>query len=65
MGPWTASPGKRALSAIKPMAALLRTLKLTGTVAEVLDPYPSFQEFTALGGLSELQQVEHRFSVRG
>ena len=56
-------PNFTALAAIKAMAEVLAEIKRTGTVAGVVDRCASFQEFTALGGLPQLQQLEKRFAV--
>jgi 2-methylisocitrate lyase-like PEP mutase family enzyme len=56
-------PNFTALAAIKAMEDVLAEIKRTGTVAGVLDRCATFQQFTALGGLSQLQQVEKRFAV--
>ena len=58
-------PNFTALAAIKAMAGVLAEIKRTGSVAGVLDRCASFQEFTALGGLQQLQEVEERFGVPG
>jgi 2-methylisocitrate lyase-like PEP mutase family enzyme len=56
-------PNFASLAAIKAIAEVFTEIKRSGTVAGVLDRCASFQEFTALGGLAHLQQVEHRFAV--
>jgi 2-methylisocitrate lyase-like PEP mutase family enzyme len=56
-------PNFTVLAAIKAMAEVLVDIKRTGTVVGVLDRCATFQEFTALGGLPQLQQVEKLFAV--
>jgi 2,3-dimethylmalate lyase len=56
-------PNFAALAAIKAMTEVLAEIMRTGTVAGILDRCASFQEFTALGGLPELQQLEKRYAV--
>jgi 2-methylisocitrate lyase-like PEP mutase family enzyme len=56
-------PNFTALAAIKAMAEVLAEIRRTGTVAGVLDRCASFEEFTSLGGLAQLQQLEKRFAV--
>lgn len=58
-------PNFTALAAIKAMAEVLAEIRRTGTVAGVLDRCASFKEFTALGGLAQLQDAERRFAVTG
>ena len=56
-------PNYSALAAIKVISEVFAEIKRTGTVAGVLDRCASFQQFTTLGGLSQLQEVERRFAV--
>jgi 2-methylisocitrate lyase-like PEP mutase family enzyme len=56
-------PNFTALAAIKAMAEVLAEIRRTGTVAGVLDRCASFEGFTSLGGLAQLQQLEKRFAV--
>lgn len=56
-------PNFTALAAIKAMSGVLADIKRAGSVAPVLDRCASFQEFTALGGLEEFQEVERRFAT--
>jgi len=58
-------PNFAALAAIKAMAEVLAEIRRTGTVAGVVDRCASFKEFTALGGLAQLQEAERRFAVPG
>lgn len=58
-------PNFTALAAIKAMAEVLAEMKRTGTVAGILDRCATFKEFTSLGGLPELQEIEKRFGVKG
>jgi 2-methylisocitrate lyase-like PEP mutase family enzyme len=57
-------PNFTMLAAIKAISEVLTEIKRSGTVAGVVDRCASFQEFTALGGLAQLQQVEKRFATR-
>jgi 2,3-dimethylmalate lyase len=54
-------PNFTALAAIKTMREVLAEIRRTGSVAGVLDRCASFDEFTALGGLPQFQEVEKRF----
>ncbi|SAK98246.1 carboxyvinyl-carboxyphosphonate phosphorylmutase [Caballeronia calidae] len=56
-------PNFATLAAIKAMREVLTEIKSTGTVAGVVDRCATFAEFTALGGLKELQEIEKRFGV--
>jgi 2-methylisocitrate lyase-like PEP mutase family enzyme len=56
-------PNFATLAAIKAMGEVLAEIRRSGTVAGILDRCASFQEFTALGGLAQLQQAEKRFAV--
>jgi 2-methylisocitrate lyase-like PEP mutase family enzyme len=56
-------PNFATLAAIKAMREVLTEIKRTGTAAGVLDRCASFQEFCALGGLGEVQELEARFGV--
>ncbi|MEM5316848.1 oxaloacetate decarboxylase [Paraburkholderia sp. JHI869] len=56
-------PNFTTLAAIKAMREVLTEIKSTGTVAGVVDRCATFKEFTALGGLKELQEVEKRYGV--
>jgi 2-methylisocitrate lyase-like PEP mutase family enzyme len=56
-------PNFTALAAIKAMAEVLEEIKRTGSVAGVLHRCASFQEFTGLGGLAQLQEIERRFGT--
>lgn len=57
-------PNFTALAAIKAMAEVLAEIRRTGTVAGVADRCAGFEEFTALGGLAQLQEAERRFAVK-
>jgi 2,3-dimethylmalate lyase len=56
-------PNFTTLAAIKAMAEVLEEIKRTGTVAGIVDKCATFKEFTALGGLPELQAAEQRFTT--
>jgi 2,3-dimethylmalate lyase len=56
-------PNFTALAAIKAMAEVLAEIKRSGTAAGIMDRCASFQQFTALGGLAEFEQVEKRFAL--
>ena len=56
-------PNFATLAAIKAMSEVLAEIRRTGTVAGILNRCASFQEFTALGGLAQLQEAEKRFAV--
>jgi 2-methylisocitrate lyase-like PEP mutase family enzyme len=57
-------PNFTALVAIKAMREALKEIQSSGTVAGVLDRCASFHDFTNLGGLPDLQDVERRFATR-
>ena len=50
------------LAATARIRALLETLKAEGTPVSALPGMPSFDEFTDLIGLPEVQRLERRFS---
>jgi 2-methylisocitrate lyase-like PEP mutase family enzyme len=50
------------LAATAGIRSILATLKAEGTPASALDGVPSFEEFTDLIGLPEVQQLEQRFT---
>jgi 2,3-dimethylmalate lyase len=50
------------LAATAGIRSILATLKAEGTPASALDGVPSFEEFTDLIGLPEVQQLEQRFA---
>jgi 2-methylisocitrate lyase-like PEP mutase family enzyme len=50
------------LAATAGIRSLLATLKAEGTPVSALDTLPSFEEFTDLIGLPEVQTLEQRFS---
>jgi 2,3-dimethylmalate lyase len=50
------------LAATAGIRSILATLKAEGTPASALDGMPSFEEFTDLIGLPEVQQLEQRFA---
>lgn len=56
-------PNFTTLAAIKAMKEVLAEIKATGSVSGVLDRCASFDEYTALGGLRQLQEVEERFAA--
>ena len=56
-------PNFTALAAIKAMSEVLAEIRRTGSVAGVLDRCATFQEFTALGGLASLQEIEKQFAA--
>lgn len=56
-------PNFTALAAIKAMREVLAEIKRTGSVASILDRCASFPEFTSLGGLTHLQEIEKRFGT--
>jgi len=56
-------PNYAALAAIRAMSEMFAEIRRTGTVQGVLEQCVSFKEFTALGGLSELQDIERRFAT--
>lgn len=56
-------PNFATLAAIKAMKEVFAEIKRSGTVTGVLDRCASFQEYTALGGLEQLQEAERRFGV--
>jgi 2,3-dimethylmalate lyase len=57
-------PNFSTLAAIKAMSDVFQEIKRTGTVAGIVDRCATFKEFTALGGLAELQEAERRFKVQ-
>jgi 2-methylisocitrate lyase-like PEP mutase family enzyme len=56
-------PNFATLAAIKAIREVFTEIKTTGTVAGVVDRCATFKEFTALGGLPALQEIEERFGV--
>jgi len=56
-------PNFTALAAIKAMREVLAEIQRTGSVAGILDRCASFPEFTSLGGLAHLQEIEKRFGT--
>jgi 2-methylisocitrate lyase-like PEP mutase family enzyme len=50
------------LAATTVIRSILETLKAEGTPASALDALPSFEEFTDLIGLPEVQSLEQRFA---
>ena len=56
-------PNFTMLAAIKAMAEVLGEIRRSGSVAGVLEGCAAFEEFTALGGLAQLQEVEKRFAA--
>jgi 2,3-dimethylmalate lyase len=54
-------PNFTALVAIKAIAEALAEIRRVGTVITILDRCASFSDFTALGGLPRLQELEQRF----
>jgi 2-methylisocitrate lyase-like PEP mutase family enzyme len=56
-------PNFTMLAAIKAMAEVLGEIRRSGSVAGVLERCAAFEEFTALGGLAQLQEVEKRFAA--
>jgi 2-methylisocitrate lyase-like PEP mutase family enzyme len=56
-------PNFTALVAIKAMAGALAEIRRTGTVTSILDSCASFSDFTTLGGLPGLQELEQRFKA--
>jgi 2-methylisocitrate lyase-like PEP mutase family enzyme len=58
-------PNYSTLAAIRAMSEVFAEIRRTGSVAGVLQHCASFQEFTALGGLPGIQEIERRFAVKG
>ena len=56
-------PNFTTLAAIQAIADLLAEIRRSGSVAGVLERCASFQAFTALGGLAELQEAERRYAA--
>lgn len=56
-------PNFATLAAIKAISGLFGEIKRTGSVAGVLDRCATFQDYTDLGGLPQLQELEQRFAV--
>jgi len=54
-------PNFTTLVAIKAMAEVLAAIRRAGTVTTILDRCASFSDFTTLGGLPRLQELEQRF----
>ena len=54
-------PNFTALVAIKAMAEALAEMRRVGNVTTILDRCASFSDFTTLGGLPHLQELEQRF----
>lgn len=54
-------PNFTALAAIAAMDQVLAEIKLTGSVAPILDRCSTFAEFTSLGGLEAFREVERQF----
>jgi 2-methylisocitrate lyase-like PEP mutase family enzyme len=50
------------LAATAGIRSLLATLKAEGTPVSALDAVPTFEEFTDLVGLPEIQALEQRFT---
>lgn len=57
-------PNFTALAAIRAMAQVLGEIRRSGTVSGVLDRCASFQEFTQLGGLEELERLDRQFATQ-
>ncbi|MGF6814735.1 2-methylisocitrate lyase-like PEP mutase family enzyme [Paraburkholderia atlantica] len=55
-------PNFTTLVAIKAMAEALAEIRRVGTVTTILDRCASFSDFTALGGLPRLRELEQRFA---
>lgn len=51
------------LAAIPAMQRLLRELKRTGTIAHLRSEVATFQQFTDIAGLPEIQELERRYGV--
>jgi 2-methylisocitrate lyase-like PEP mutase family enzyme len=56
-------PNFTALAAIRAIEEVLAEIKRSKTVAGVLDRCATFEEFTALGGLAEFNEIERRFAA--
>ena len=56
-------PNFSALAAIRAMSETFADIRRTATVAGVVDRCASFGEFTALGGIAELREIERRFAA--
>jgi 2-methylisocitrate lyase-like PEP mutase family enzyme len=55
-------PNFATLAAIKAMKAVLEEIRHSGTVTGIIDRCASFEDYIGLGGLSEYQKIEQRFS---
>jgi 2-methylisocitrate lyase-like PEP mutase family enzyme len=58
-------PNFATLAAMKAIADVYAEIRQSGTVAGVLNRCATFGEFTALGGLAQLQEAEKRFAISG
>jgi len=56
-------PNYATLAAIKAMREVLAEMKQTGSAAGIRDRCATFEEFFALGGLREVQELEQRFGL--
>jgi 2-methylisocitrate lyase-like PEP mutase family enzyme len=56
-------PNYATLAAIKAMREVLAEMKRTGSAAGIRDRCATFEEFFALGGLREVQELEQRFGL--
>ena len=56
-------PNFSALAAIRAIAETFAEIKRTGTVAGIIDRCATFEEFTALGGLREFEEIDERFGL--
>jgi 2-methylisocitrate lyase-like PEP mutase family enzyme len=58
-------PNFAALAAIKAISEVFAEIKRAGTVAGILNRCASLEQFMALGGLQEFQEIERRFGSEG
>lgn len=56
------APNFSALAAIKAIRETFAEMRASGSVAGVLDRCVSFKDFTALGGITEFNEIERRFA---
>ena len=58
-------PNFSALAAMKAISEVFAEIKSAGTVAGILNRCASLEEFMALRGLREFQEIESRFGLEG
>lgn len=56
-------PNFSILAAIKTISHVFEDIRRTGSIAGIVQHCATFQEFTALGGLSDFQEIERQFGL--